>query len=297
MSSADGSRASSKAGKGKTSLLGSDDGKSMASETWGNPGFRGCNFCRRPRSTPNPFLGFFPSKPLLQFRSDRHAECLPCGAKLRKKNAEISTAEQKATYARSLSQNEELYKEHMADLEIVQNAQFEVFQRRKDSGKALSTSDTPEMESERIISLNAESGLEMRKLLGVLWPAALYEKKTGKKLTAASLTKITQNGETLEGVLRPKSEGTPEGTTEIYDVKRSYAANVAKAASTEDALFQEEVSGAWNKVRKVTEVSAQEVVDEAGETLVQLSGGVKKARDDFDDLMDFAPSVSGGWCQ
>lgn len=50
----------------------------VACGTFGTNNFKGCKFCRRPRSTPNPIKAKQAQIPLLPFRSERHAECNMC---------------------------------------------------------------------------------------------------------------------------------------------------------------------------------------------------------------------------
>ena len=271
--------------------------RSLASETFGNPGFKGCRWCRRPRSAANPYAEVSPQKPLLPFRSERHNECLPCTGKLRRKNPDLTSSDAKSTYAKKLASDEKAYKEHMKDLAAHEQDHLQTLRKRQASGKPISREEEDLPAMDQTVNLTSEAGLEMRKLLGVLWPLDVYERVVGKKPLQSQISKITQGGEVLAGVLRPKSEGQPEGTTEVYDVKKSYGSNIVQAASSKDAIFEEEVSGAWDKVKKLSTMSAEECVvgqGDSAETLIQLRSGLKRSADDFDSLMDWGPSVSGG---
>ena len=91
-------------------------GSSQQSEAWGTPSFKGCRFCRRDRSAANPIIACRASRPTLQFKSDRHQECLPCCGKLRRGNANLITAEQRAAFAKKLAEDDVAYSNHMEEL-------------------------------------------------------------------------------------------------------------------------------------------------------------------------------------
>lgn len=56
-------------------------------------------------------------KPTLQFKSDRHSDCLPCIGKIRKVNPQVSSSsESRNAYAKRLSEDDATYLEHMTDL-------------------------------------------------------------------------------------------------------------------------------------------------------------------------------------
>ena len=280
-------------GSSAPSLL-SEGGRSLASETFGNAAFKGCRFCRRPRSAGNPFAKWYPAKQLLQFRSDRHNECLPCLATLRRKHPSF-TSEQRAGLAKQLATDDASYENHMSDVTTYEQNHAATLEKRQKDGRALPDPETPEKQPQTV-NMSNEAGLEMRKLLGVLWPTSVYETVEGKKYTG-QLTTINLGGESLTGVLRPRSCGLPEGATEVYDMKRSYGSTVVQAANSEDALFKDEVQGQWDKVRRLASFSGDVHTNDSGEQAIQLHQGLKAGKDDpFDDLMDFGPSASGGSC-
>lgn len=92
------------------------------SSKWGSTGFKGCRYCRRDRSFPNPVVEARPEKPHLQFKSDRHAECWLCTGKLRRCNPDLSTSEAKSQYAKRLADDETSYLKHMTDLEAYEGS-------------------------------------------------------------------------------------------------------------------------------------------------------------------------------
>lgn len=81
-------------------------------------------------------------KPLLQFKSERHAECLPCCGKLRRCNPDLSASDAKAAYAKKLAEDDESYLLHMSDLEAYEESiKSNPSKKRRTSGsqqKALS---------------------------------------------------------------------------------------------------------------------------------------------------------------
>ena len=90
--------------------------RSSQCPNWGTPQFRGCKFCRRSRTCPNPLACIRASKPLLQFRSERHGECLPCVGSIRTSHKTIQNAEQHAAYAKKLQEDDAAYEQHMLEV-------------------------------------------------------------------------------------------------------------------------------------------------------------------------------------
>ena len=86
------------------------------SSLWGTSTFKGCRYCRRDRTHPNPVVASREEKPTLQFKSDRHSECLPCCGKIRRCNPTLSTSESRASYAKKLQDCDQSYLQHMNEL-------------------------------------------------------------------------------------------------------------------------------------------------------------------------------------
>ena len=61
----------------------------------GHRQFKGCKYCRHPRTCPNPPESLRDTKPLLQFRNDRHAECCPCIGSIRTARETSQTAQRR----------------------------------------------------------------------------------------------------------------------------------------------------------------------------------------------------------
>eukprot|EP00959_Pyramimonas_sp_CCMP1952_P146443 3065637-Pyramimonas_sp.AAC.2 len=95
---------------------------------WGTKQFKGCLFMScanhssksrrvlvqgRSKEYPNPNAKKRTEHPGLPMRSDRHKECLPCGAKMRRKNPDIKTAAEKNAYSGKLAEDNDAYYEHM----------------------------------------------------------------------------------------------------------------------------------------------------------------------------------------
>ena len=62
----------------------------------------------------------------------------------------------------------------------------------------------------------------------------------------------------MSGVLRDPKHGEPIGTTRITDFRRSVGSHTVTAATSEDAINDQEVSNAWKLAQKFTQVSTQE---------------------------------------
>ena len=263
---------------------------SVASDVWGNAQFKGCKFCRRPRSHPNPFEGIT-GKAFLQFRSERHQECLPCNGTMRKSHPDMVTADDKAKFAKRLSEDQDEYAAHMKHVSSYESLQLESMAKRRKQGRTVDDKDVAQPLREEAVSLSSEVGLEMRRCLGILWPTDIYQQKFGKK--PPHLTRIDQDGQIITGVLLPRSEGMADGCTEIFDIKKATARKSMEAATSSNAIADLEVEKTWKKA-KASHSFDTTVTDVDGASQMQLTQSLKKAPgDDFDDLLDFGPDVGG----
>ena len=231
---------------GKISLGRASEG----SDLWGAPNFRGCKYCRRARTHPNPFEAVT-GKPHLQFRSERHQECLPCTGKLWKSNPELVTTEDRSKFAKKLSENEAEYSTHMEAVGLYEQQQLQSLQKRRKLGQAVSDKDVEAPHQQEAVALNSTAGLELRTSLGVLWPLSTFEKTFGKKAAPGEITKVKQDGQELTGVLLPRSAGMDVGCTEMFDVKTAFANRTRQAASSDNAFSSDEVGSTWSKVGRV----------------------------------------------
>ncbi|CAE7670348.1 unnamed protein product [Symbiodinium sp. CCMP2592] len=220
------------------------------------------------------------TKPHLQFRSERHAECLPCIGSIRTSHKTIQTSEQRGAYAKKLAECESSYEEHMNEV-----ADYEQKMQKPVSGSASrkrkckkGEEDLPELHDEKPTQLNMaqETGLEARQLLGILWPTKIYKDVTKKVPTEDQLTKMVI------------------GTYEVTDFKKAVGSQLIQAASSEDAIGNE-MAETWTHMKDLLKVNTT-TVEKDGESTMVLEAGTKRklAADDFDDLLDFAPDVSHG---
>ncbi|CAE7749628.1 unnamed protein product, partial [Symbiodinium sp. CCMP2456] len=236
----------------------------------------------------------------------RHQLCLVCVGVFKKKDPElVINPDKRSKYLKELQDNDEVYESHKRDLDTYEASRIDSYAKRRKTGKPLP--ENPELEDEDLdtkVKTAQEQALEIRTCLGasaddsvaftcVLWPVEMVEQVQGRKVKPSEITKIQQGGETLSGILMPKSKGVPDGATEVYDIKKSGACKVKTAASSESALFQNELSNSWAAAQAAHSFSAStHEVD--GQPLVQLKGQKRAKADEFDDLMDFDVSVSGG---
>lgn len=65
-------------------------------------------------------------------------------------------------------------------------------------------------------------------------------------------------GQVLTGVLRDPKHGEPIGTTRITDFRRAVGSHTVTAATSDDALNEQEVANAWKLAQKFTTTSSQE---------------------------------------
>ncbi|CAE7331950.1 xynB [Symbiodinium sp. CCMP2592] len=276
-----GTSAPSSAGSDAVSLLGSV--KDEAPEGWGTDSFKGCRMCRRLRTTPNPFD--VPGKPLLAFKSDRHSLCLPCIGVCRKKDPQILTDKDKrSAYLKKLAEDDEAFQSHRSDLESYEKGVQESMAKRRKLGQLLP--EDPEIEQPNIVvNQNQEGGLEMRRLLGVLWPVDLFEKYENRKPNPTEITKITQGSATLVGVMRSRDMGMPAGTTEIFDIQRSTACKVTTLGSSDKEAFQDEVKNQWDQLQRGHRLTSSASDD--GAVALSFENKRKKGADEFDDLFAF----------
>ena len=89
---------------------------SSQSPHWGTSSFKGCRFCRRDRTYPNPIVAARATKPFLQFKSERHFDCLLCLGKIRRCNCNLVNAEHLKAFAQKLSTDDDAYNAHMGEL-------------------------------------------------------------------------------------------------------------------------------------------------------------------------------------
>ncbi|CAE7786207.1 unnamed protein product [Symbiodinium sp. CCMP2456] len=263
------------------------------SEDWKSPAFRGCRWCRRPRSFPNPYHSLSPNRPFLAFKSERHCECNTCTCCIRTSRPDIKTKEQKDKLQKEMAEDDT---KHAAHMEIVNNYETQHLANMTKKRKRGVYVD-PEMEESapKQVKVGSESSLEFRQALGVLWPKQLFEATTGKKVKESDMTTIEEGTKVLRGILRPKSEGCPEGCTELTNVHRSFAASITTAADSETAIGKDQLDKTWAEARNAQEFATKET-DVDGETQLQLTGGLKRpaSRDEWDDMFDFGPHVLGG---
>ncbi|CAE7242066.1 unnamed protein product [Symbiodinium sp. CCMP2592] len=175
----------------------------------------------------------------------------------------------------------------MAEVDAYEAQQLESLRKRRKTGAYIPSQPEAPI-PDRTIALNEESGLELRTCLGVLWPADSYENKFGRKPTAKQMTTIKQGGQQITGVLLPQSDGMGPGCTEVFDVKKSTASSVTTAATSDTALNEQEVDGAWNRLRDSRALSVGSKQDAEAGDVFGLQGVKRKAADDFDDLLDFS---------
>ncbi|CAE7282680.1 unnamed protein product [Symbiodinium sp. CCMP2592] len=268
---------------------------SIQSPHWGTNSFKGCRFCRRDRTCANPIVVARATKPFLQFKSERHFDCLLCLGKIRRSNGSVVTSEQHKGFANKLATDEDAYNTHMTEL-----AEYEASLQDKDKSRKrkrvveedpgsqfllVETSSSSHSQMlELLVLMSQESGVEARQLLGILWPSAIYKQHTGEDPKPEWLTKMQIGGSTVVGVLRDPALGTYEMT----DFKRAFGANVLTAADSEDAIGNE-MDETWKRVQALNAVGTTQA-EKDGQTYMLLdavSSG-KRKDDSFDDLLDFA---------
>ena len=167
---------------------------------WGTPQFKGCKFCRRSREHSNPAVHVRADRPFLPFRSDRHPECLPCMSKMRKHNPALKSSHDKNVYAEKLTTCAQAYEDHVDVLleheKIMRGEAPRVYKKRVDGLDVAA----PQV----AVSTHVQTGLELKKLIGVMWPASAFEDEFKRKPHAHEISTIAQGPVTLTGVLLPK---------------------------------------------------------------------------------------------
>ena len=259
---------------------------------WGTCNFKGCRFCRRDRNFDNPDFKKRAAKPLLQFRSERHPECLPCLGTIRKVHPIKNSTEGRNAYAKELASNEVAYETYVSEVseyeEKVLNKERAAGPKRKIGGEDGLEVDQPKED----VNMVAEGGIEMKKFLGILWPPEVFEREEKRKPKPTEISKITVKGFNHIGVLRNRDCGEPKGSYEVYDFVRGYGQHSTQAATTDDAITAKEVEETWTKVAKGLTYDTREEPGDDQESGILAFTGAQKTRDVWDDLMDFAPVVS-----
>ena len=97
----------------------------------------------------------------------------------------------------------------------------------------------PEEERESTISMNQECGVEARRLLGVLWPTAIYKEVVGSDPKPEQLTKITISGSVITGVLRDAKNGQPSGVVCLRMLLCEYFSGLVAVTSKQHSFLLE----------------------------------------------------------
>ena len=267
------------------------------SPAWGSANFKGCRFCRRDRSYPNPDRSQVQEKPFLPFRSERHPECLACLAKLRKTRPLSNTAAGKNELAKKCKEDEAIYEQHIEGLLLFEE---EILNREKPRSKyrnKFGGDDGIDVGMpEEVVDMVDESAVEMRRFKGIMWPCDVFEEKEKRKPKPEELTTIEFHKQKYTGVLRNRECGMPIGCWEVYDTVKASAQHKVTIANSADALCANEVEDSFKKARKSFESTGAEVTDkETGESFLKATPSQKKQKDEFDDLFDwgFAFGTSG----
>ena len=91
-------------------------------------------------------------------------------------------------------------------------------------------------------------------------------------------------------MLLPRSDGLDPGCTEVFDVKKSAAANVVTTADANTAINAKEMGGAWDRARDMHNFSTRTKAETENSPEVHTltpSSSKRKRVDEFDDLMEF----------
>lgn len=224
----------------------------------------------------------------MQFRSERHPECLPCLGKIRKNDPLMNTALGRNDYAKKCKDDETFYNSHMDGLAAYEEMNIN---RDKPRGKLMNKLggengmevDVPTAK----VQMVSESGLEMKKFLGIMWPEAVFEAKEGRKPSPEEMTSVDINKVKYTGVLRERDHGCPRGCWEVFETVSAVAQHECTLADSAEATSLNEVDDTWKRLRKCTETNVTSAQHEDGSTYLKATPAMKKVKDDFDDLMDW----------
>ncbi len=91
--------------------------------------------------------------------------------------------------------------------------------RTAGSGAAASNEGGPSGPNTTVTGFAREYS-EFRKLLGFIWPVALFTTHEGTKPSKKAIKTYVVSGQKVRGVLRPASAGTPPGVIEWYQISQ-----------------------------------------------------------------------------
>lgn len=259
---------------------------------WGTPGFDGCNFCRRGRTSCRMISG-------------RHYECLSCRAFLRKHFPQCASGPAKTKYQRQVASDDEKYEEHVAGVIEEEEAKQSGAKGRSRPTRKRKAPGGDEIEDEvplqKLMKVSGRA-LEVRECLGVLWPVEAFKRDVGREVRQHEVVTLDVNGFPHTGVMRPRKFGVPDGGKEIFSTDSATTSTSALLHRSDEAAAEGETEAitkfAMGKMKVQT--TAVEDKDNERDVVLKMRGAdgsaksqKKSSLDALDSIWD-GPSISYG---
>ena len=91
--------------------------------------------------------------------------------------------------------------------------------------------------------------LEMKKKMGIFWPIEIYEAIEKKKLAVKDQVTMNDGFKNIKGVIRPSSEGCPDGCIEVTQNRTARAELSNKIYDTDTAIRDGIGETFWQQAR------------------------------------------------
>jgi len=128
---------------------------------------------------------------------------------------------------------------------------------------------------------------EARRVMGIFWPLDAFKKQYSRDPRPSEVTRLTQAGQALSGVVRPVGEGTADGCVELVDTGYCEMQHVGilheSAQAARGAAETLEVANFAFEKMKVS-VTGMAAPDNPEDVSLKLKGDSKKKSSDIDDL-------------
>ena len=199
----------------------------------GSAGGSRCKWCKRTRTTGNPFKrGKLAAVPFLPFARESGQECAPCR---NMKGKVYRTVDKNALYT-EIQENPAKQKEYDRALDKWQKAYNRV-KGGKAEGPADSEDDDDEGQSSHVgVSIVEGRALKTEKVLGILWPTKVWSKLVKRPLPKKDIVTVNHCGVQVRGVLRRESFGMPEDCIKVYT---EGSCTIMKGTKAEDSSDDE----------------------------------------------------------
>ena len=193
---------------------------------------RTCKFCKRSRTVANPYTkGQSAKGPTLPFVSATYNVCVSCRNWFR--CADMGTVQREALLADMVS-NQSKRNEHLATVQ-----QYE----EKVNGSANGRISRMDLAPARTVNAVSSDFIRLTTPLGVFWPEAIYQAKTGLEIPATKL--VVSKG--LRGIIRDSKLGCEPGCWHVEQVTSHGIQDTTGLLSSETAMRDGQLNDVYHR--------------------------------------------------